>query len=108
MDARATDQTASLRLGAVGLALAAGMSSWLEYGLLRRHLARRRRLATRVGGGALTRTTLAGLVAGAAGIVVRLLVSGEPLLLQLLGIGAAIVVVYLLCAHLLGLPAAAQ
>jgi putative peptidoglycan lipid II flippase len=106
--ARATDQTVALRLGAVGLALAAGMSSWLEFALLRRHLVRRRGLATRVGGGALARTTLAGLLAGAAGVAVRTLVAGQPLLLQIAEIGVAIVVVYLICGHLFGLPEAAQ
>jgi putative peptidoglycan lipid II flippase len=106
--ARATDQTVALRLGAVGLALAAGMSSWLEFALLRRHLVRRRGLATRVGGGALARTTLAGLLAGAAGVAARTLVAGQPLLLQIAEIGVAIVVVYLICGHLFGLPEAAQ
>jgi putative peptidoglycan lipid II flippase len=104
---RATDQAAALRLGAVGLALAAGMSSWLEFALLRRYLARRG-LAARVGGGALARTALAGLLAGAVSVAIRILAGGLPLLLQLLAIGTSIVVAYLVCAHLLGLAEAAQ
>jgi putative peptidoglycan lipid II flippase len=98
---RATDQGAALRLGAVGLALAAGMSSWLEFALLRRHLARMRGLRARVGGGALGRTALAGLLAGGVGVAVRLAVAGQPLVWQILMISAAIAAVYLAGAHLL-------
>jgi putative peptidoglycan lipid II flippase len=105
--ARATEQTVSLRLGAVGLALAAGTSSWLEFALLRRHLARRG-LHIRVGGGALARTALAGVLSAGAGVAMRLLVAGLPLLWQFLAVGLAIVVVYLAVAQLVGLPEVAQ
>jgi putative peptidoglycan lipid II flippase len=104
---RATDQTSALRLGAVGLALAAGMSSWLEFALLRRYLARRG-LAARAGGGLLVRTTLAGLLGAGLGVVVRTQVDGLPLLVQILAIGVSIVAAYLACAHLVGLPEVAQ
>jgi putative peptidoglycan lipid II flippase len=105
---RATDQTAALRLGAVGLALAAGMSSWLEFALLRRHLARRRGLRARVGGGALTRTALAGVFAGGVGVAVRLAVAGRPVAWQILAIGTAIAAVYLAGAQLLGVAEMAE
>ena len=108
LSGRATDQAVALRLGAVGLALAAGMSSWLEFALLRRHLARRRGLRARVGGGALGRTALSGVLAGGVGVAVRFLVVSQPLLWQLTTIGAAIVAVYLAGAHLLGLTEMAE
>jgi putative peptidoglycan lipid II flippase len=100
--ARATDPASALRLGAVGLALAAGSSSWLEYALLRRHLARRRNVSARVGGGVLTRTMLAGVVAGIAGVAVRVL-SGGPLVWRLSSVAVTIGGVYLLAARVLGL-----
>jgi putative peptidoglycan lipid II flippase len=108
LEARATDQAVALRLGAVGLALAGGLSSWLEFGLLRRHLTRWRGLTPRIGGGALARTALAGGVASGAGIAARALVVGQPLLWQLAGIGTAIVCAYLATAQLLGLDEMAQ
>jgi len=107
-EARATDPDSALRLGAVGLALAAGMSSWLEFALLRRYLVRRRGLAVRVGGGALLRTVVPGMVAGAAGIGVRLVVAGMPLLWQVLAVGTTIVVMYAALAYAVGLPEAAR
>jgi putative peptidoglycan lipid II flippase len=108
LSGRATDQAVALRLGAVGLALAAGMSSWLEFALLRRHLARRRGLRARVGGGALARTALSGVLAGGVGVAVRFVVASQPLLWQLMTISAAIVAVYLAGAHLLGLTEMAE
>jgi putative peptidoglycan lipid II flippase len=101
---RATDPDTAMRLGAVGLALAAGMSSWLEFALLRRHLLRRRGLRARVGGGALLRTIAPGIAAGAVAIGVRLLVADVPLIWQVLIVGSAIVVVYLALASVAGLP----
>ena len=108
LSGRATDQAVALRLGAVGLALAAGMSSWLEFALLRRHLARRRGLRARVGGGALARTALSGVLAAVVGVAVRFVVASQPLLWQLMTISAAIVAVYLAGAHLLGLTEMAE
>lgn len=101
---RATDPTEALRLGAVGLALAAGASSWIEFGLLRRYLARRRTIAVRIGGGFLARTSLAGVLAGAAGLGARVLLGGQPLPLLLPATAAAIGVTYLAVAAALGLP----
>lgn len=103
LEARATDPGSALRLGAVGLALSAGLTSWLEFALLRRHLARTRGLAVRVGGGALGRTVGAGMVAAAAGVGTRLLVAGQPLLVQVVAVGAGIATVYLAVGHLAGL-----
>ena len=53
---RSTD---GLRLGAVGLAGATGVSAWLELALLRRQVRRRFGARTRVGGGVLGRQALA-------------------------------------------------
>jgi putative peptidoglycan lipid II flippase len=106
--ARVTDQTVFLRLGAVGLTLAAGMSSWLEYGLLRHHLAKVADIRVRVGGGWLMRTTLAGIVAAMVGIVVRLTLSGQPLVVLLLATATAVGGAYLRAASVVRLPELAQ
>ncbi len=104
----AVRQTETLRLGAVGLALAAGASSWLEFALLRRHLERRRGIAVRIGGGLLLRTSGAGILAGAAGLATRLaLTSGSPPAV-LAAAGGAIGVSYLVLAAVLGLPELTQ
>ncbi len=101
---RATDPTEALRLGAVGLALAAGASSWLEFGLLRRHLARRRAIVVRVGGDRLARTGLAGVLAAVAGLIVRALLSGRTLPVLLPATLGTIAVTYLAVAATLRLP----
>lgn len=106
--ARGTDPTTGLRLGAVGLALAAGASSWLEYALLRRNLARNRAVTTRVGGGVLARTVLAGVAAGAVGLGVRVLLSGAPLIWHLVAVAVAIGGGYLLTTRLLRLDEATE
>jgi putative peptidoglycan lipid II flippase len=108
VDARATDQTAFLRLGAVGLTLAAGMTSWLEFGLLRRHLARASDISVRVGGGWLLRTATAGVVAAVVGAGVRLALGGPPLLVLLLLTGAAVALTYVALATALRLPEIAE
>jgi putative peptidoglycan lipid II flippase len=61
----------SLRLGAVGLALGASVGAWLEYGLLRRALARRLG-AHGPGTSPLTRMGLAAAVAAAVGVGLQL------------------------------------
>jgi hypothetical protein len=61
-----------------------------------------------VGGGALARTALSGVLAGGVGVAVRFLVASQPLLWQLMTISAAIVAVYLAGAHLLGLTEMAE
>ena len=104
IDARATDQTTFLRLGAVGLTLAAGMSSWLEYGLLRRHLARTVNIRIRAGGGWLARTAAAGVAGAGVAAGTRLALAGQPLLVLLPAAGAALVLAYLVTAAALRLP----
>jgi putative peptidoglycan lipid II flippase len=104
----AVRQTEALRLGAVGLALAAGASSWLEFALLRRHLVRRRGIAVRIGGGLLLRTAGAGIVAAGAGALTRVVLTGGPPPVVLLAAGAVIGLGYLLLAAAFGLPEVAQ
>jgi len=108
IDARATDQTAFLRLGAVGLTLAAGMTSWLEFGLLRRHLARTADIRVRVGGGWLSRTAAAGVLAAVVGVGVRVALGGQPLLVLLPLTAAGVALTYLALAAALRLPEIAQ
>jgi putative peptidoglycan lipid II flippase len=102
--ARATDEDSFLRLGAVGLTLAAGISSWLELGLLRRHLARIGVSDVRVGGGKFARTALAGVVAAAAGVGARIALSGRSLVVVLAGGMTAVALTYLIAASLARLP----
>jgi putative peptidoglycan lipid II flippase len=102
-DVRTADTPDTVRLGAVGLALAAGASSWLEFGLLRRHLRRRRRIRVTVGGGALLPTAVAGIAAAGLGVVARVATTGQPLVLQLLATGAGAGVAYLAVASIMGL-----
>jgi len=66
-----------LRLGAAGLALAAGAAAWLEYLLLRRAV-RRDLVPTSLGGGQLGPIVLAALVGGAAASSVRLVADALP------------------------------
>jgi putative peptidoglycan lipid II flippase len=100
----AVRQTESLRLGAVGLALAAGASSWLEFTLLRRFLAGRRGVEVHIGGGLLGRTATAGMIAGALGLATRVLLAGNPSSAVLLAAGGVIGITYLLLAAALRLP----
>jgi putative peptidoglycan lipid II flippase len=102
--ARVTDEDAFLRLGAVGLTLAAGISSWLELGLLRRHLTRIGAVDVRVGGGWLARTALAGVTAAVVGIGVRLVLADAPLMVVLPVAALAVGVTYLGVAGLAKLP----
>ena len=104
IDARATDQTAFLRLGAVGLTLAAGMSSWLELWLLRRHLTRTADIRVRVGGGRLAATAAAGTVAAVVAAGTRIELTGQPLLVVLPAAGTALALTYLVAAAALRLP----
>jgi putative peptidoglycan lipid II flippase len=78
-DVRAVE--GQFRLGAVGLALAAGMSSWLELALLRRRVRRALGPRVRVGGGQLRRIGIALVPAAIAGLGLRSLVDGMPPLL---------------------------
>jgi putative peptidoglycan lipid II flippase len=69
------------RLGAMGLSLAAGASSWLEFALLRRRVRERLGPSVRVGGGVLGRQLLALVPAVAAGLLIDAALGGLPLLL---------------------------
>ena len=90
------------RLGAVGLALGAGVSAWLEYALLRRAVRRRLGVLVRAGGGRMMRTLAAVAVATLVAVPAAAWLPGHPLVagpLACLGTGVA----YLLAAERLGL-----
>jgi putative peptidoglycan lipid II flippase len=92
LPAEVRDATAgSLRLGAVGLALASATAAWAELALLRRRLAARVG-AVRLGGGRLVPVLAAGLVAGCVGAAGRFLVEGmvPPLALVVAGVPTAL------------------
>jgi putative peptidoglycan lipid II flippase len=90
-----------LRLGAAGLALGAAAGAWLEYGLLRRALARQ--VGPHGPGLApIIRMGLAASLAAAAGVSAQLLLPPAPPLLLVLETLVPFGVVYLAAAHLLG------
>lgn len=79
----------TLRMGAVGLALASAVGAWFEFGVLRRRLAG----ATRVtlGGGSLTKIALAAGAAALVGVGTRSLAGDlHPLLAAPLAVGCAL------------------
>ncbi len=90
-----------LRLGAAGLAVAAGVAAWVEYALLRRAV-RRQVVPTTLAGGQLRQLLLAGTAAALAGLAVRPAATGLPPLaggvLALTATGLA----YVVAARLLG------
>lgn len=91
----------SLRLGAMGLALGASVGAWLEYGLLTRAL--RNRVGSHgPGSGPLVRMTLAAVVAGAAGVLLQVVLPPSHPALVGLETLLAFGVVYLGLARLLG------
>jgi putative peptidoglycan lipid II flippase len=96
-----------LRLGAVGLALGAGVGAWLEFFLLRRVVGRRFGVV-RLGGGQLARTLVACVPLAVVGTLLRPVVADLPGLvggpIALIGAGTA----YLVTALALGLPEAGQ
>jgi putative peptidoglycan lipid II flippase len=106
-DAIRNNDAGALRLGAVGLALAAGATSWVEFTLLRRRLAPvAGRL--RVGGGHLARTAVAGIVAAAVAAVLRSFVDDlPPIVGAVLAIGPASLA-YVAAARALAVPEAAD
>jgi putative peptidoglycan lipid II flippase len=106
-EALRTSTAGSLHLGAVGLALGAGVSAWVELGLLRRRV-RAVLGPVRVGGGYLGRTALAALAAGAVALVIRPMVDGFHPVLALGGAGVPAGVAYVLAARALGVPEAAE
>jgi len=95
------------RLGALGLALGAAIGAWLEYALLRRTV-RRRIGRTRHGGGHLPRTAVAAGAAAIAGVVVRPLLAGLPVLVAGPLAAGLLGVVYLAVASRLRLPEASR
>ena len=100
------DDPDRLRLGAVGLAVAAGTLSWLELALLRRRVAS---LVgpVRLGGGVLGRTAVAAAAAAAVAGLLRQAVLDLPTIPGALAALAPAAVVYLAVATALGLPEAA-
>ncbi len=100
--------SAATRLGAVGVSVAAGSSSWLEFVLLRRRVRRMLGPDARVGGGRFGRQALALLPAALVAFAARLLVGDlHPLLgapLAVLAMG----VVYVGVGRLLGLVEARE
>jgi putative peptidoglycan lipid II flippase len=96
---------AGVRLGALGLALGAGLTPWLEYVLLRRAVSGRVG-ETRLAGGTLGRVLAAALVAAAIGLAARPLVAGLPPLAALIIAGGAMGVTYLAVARWLAVPEA--
>ncbi|QBI20018.1 murein biosynthesis integral membrane protein MurJ [Egibacter rhizosphaerae] len=80
LDAGLREDPALPRLGALGLAIAAGVSAWLEFGLLRRAVRRRLGVHVRVGGGRLARTWAAVAVAGVVAVAAVLLLGDLPAL----------------------------
>jgi putative peptidoglycan lipid II flippase len=96
-----------VRLGALGLAVAAGVTPWLEYVLLRRAVAARLG-ATRLAGGRVRGLLAAAAAAIAVGLGVRWLTADLPALLVLLLAGSAIVAVYAAVTRALGIPQARE
>lgn len=98
---RAAPET--LRLGAAGLAVGAGISAWLELVLLRRRVRTRLGPRVQVGGGQLARQFVALVPAIAVGLALNLLVHPwHPLVGGPLAVGG-MGLVYLAAARLLGL-----
>ena len=95
----------ALRLGAVGLAVAAGAAAWLELGLLRARL-RRHGIRVRLGGGTLPRLLIAAGVAAAVGLVLRPVAVDAGPALGLLAAGGPTGIAYLVAARLLHVPEA--
>jgi len=97
------EQEGLYRLGAVGLALAAAVASWVEYGLLRRAVRRRIGVTVDLGGGTLARVAAAAAAAVALGVVLAVATVGlHPLLRAPLVLGPA-GLAYLGLARALGL-----
>lgn len=93
-------------LGAVGLALAAGMSSWIETSILRRRLRADLGRDIRPGGGHLARTLAAAGAAVPVALVGRMLTDGMPALISLTLAGGMTAAVYGAVAWGLNVPEA--
>jgi putative peptidoglycan lipid II flippase len=97
-----------LRIGAVGLSLAAGASSWIEFALLRRRVRRLLGPSVRVGGGTMGRIAVALIPAIVAGIGLRSLVADIPPLLAGPVAVAGMGLVYVAAARALGVDEATR
>lgn len=75
------EQEGLYRLGAIGLALAAAVASWVEYGLLRRAVRRHLGARVRLGGGTLARVVVAAVAGVALGGIVAVSLPTLPALL---------------------------
>ena len=98
-------ETGPLRLGAVGLALAASLSSWVEFFILR-HRLRGLAIPVVLGGGQLARMGAASAVVAMVGLGLRPLVDGLPPLLALPLTAGPAAVAYLGVTLALGVPEA--
>lgn len=98
--------TGFLHLGAVGLSLAAGASSWVEASILRRRLRRDLGRDIRPGGGHLAGILGAAAVAAPVAFVGRQLTEGLPALVALALAGAMAMVAYIAVARALHVPEA--
>jgi putative peptidoglycan lipid II flippase len=103
LDAELLGDAAAIPLGAVGLALAGGMSSWLEYGLLRRRIADAFGARLRAGGGRLSRIAIAVAPMALTGVLARPLLGGLPPLAEGPAMVTLMGAVYLASALALGL-----
>lgn len=93
-----------LRLGAVGLAAGSLLGSWLEFLLLRRRVAQLA-VRPRLGGGTLGRLLLAAIASLAAGVLLSGLLPGASgSLLRVLVVGGGMGAVYLAVTWLLRVP----
>ena len=106
VDVRQAAGDGLLRLGAVGLTLAAGMSSWLEYALLRRRVHRLFGVRTRAGGGQLRPVVIALVPMAVVGLAARLVLDTTPTLLAGPAIAALMGLVYIGVAMALGIDEA--
>ncbi len=97
------EQEGMYRLGAVGLALAAGLSSWVEFGLLRRAVRRRSGVAPSLGGGTLLRLLAASVVAVGVGWALRLVTFDLPPLAEAPAVLVPAGLAYVTVARALGL-----
>ena len=112
-----SDPALPARLGAVGLALGAGLGAWVELGLLRRAVLQRRPMRAgmprqadwpnqRLFGGALGRHLVPAVVAFVVGLPVTLVLAPVPSVLRAALAGLIMVALHLGCGVALRLPAA--
>ena len=98
---RAATGQGTLRLGAVGLTLAAGISSWVEYALLRSKVRDRFDIRVRAGGGELRPVLVALIPMAVTGMAARPVTAPLPSLLAGPLAAGAMGIVYLGAAYLM-------